>query len=245
MLKSLKLLGMRVDIVTMNETIAYCKKIISSKQFSHIVTVNTEMIMQAQKNKKLAEIINKAYLAIPDGAGVVLAAKYYGHSIYERVTGFDLAKKLFTQAIKEKYRLFFLGATKEIIEKAKINVENNFPGILICGCNDGYFIPKDNEKIIEKINQVTPDILLVGLGVPKQEFWISNNADKLKISLAIGVGGTFDILAKTAKRAPLWMQNIHLEWFYRLIKEPYRFKRVLTLPKFVLAILKNKKNGDN
>uniref|UniRef100_UPI002FD95B9A WecB/TagA/CpsF family glycosyltransferase n=1 Tax=Anaerospora hongkongensis TaxID=244830 RepID=UPI002FD95B9A len=177
-------------------------------------------------------------LVVPDGAGVVWAARYQGNEVRERVAGFDLTQRLLAEAAIKGYRVYFFGAGPGIAEQAKQTAEARYPGIHIVKTRDGYFTEADEAEIIEDIVSMQPHILLAALGVPKQEKWLMRNLNKLQVPVAIGVGGTLD---GTVKRAPLWMQQANLEWLYRLLKQPQRAIRMLALPRFVLKVIMDKK----
>lgn len=201
---------------------------------STIIAINPEKLMTARKNLELKKLLNSSTYKIADGVGVVIASKIKRGNIRSRVTGIDCMDMLCQLSNDKGYKIFMYGAKEEIISKAKLNLENKYPNIKIVGYINGY--EKNNDLIIKKINEARPDILFVALGSPKQEFWIKENMEKLDVNIFQGVGGSFDVLSENIKRAPKWMQNIGLEWFYRLIKEPSRIGRQLKLFKFLILI---------
>ncbi len=210
----------------------------NSKNSFMVVTPNAEIVVRAQNDQELARILNNADLAIPDGAGIVIASRILsGVSFSERVAGFDLMKNLFSIAVKKKYSIFLLGGKPGIASKACKNITKEYQGINICGFHHGYLNQKQQKKVIKKINKEKPDILFVGMGVPLQEKFLDKYIDILDIKVGMTVGGSFDILAGKAKRAPLWMQKACLEWLYRLFKEPSRIGRTLALPRFVYLVI--------
>lgn len=212
----------------------------------HVVTANAEIIMLAEKDRELAAIIRRASLVTGDGAGVVWASRLLGDPLPERVTGIDLAEALFARcsaggAAGAGFRFFFLGARPGVAEQAARAVQSRFPGVCVAGWGHGYFASGSAEErdILSRINQVRPDILLVAMGAPRQEKWIARHlagAD-LDVGVAIGVGGSFDVWAGVARRAPGWVRSLSLEWAYRLAREPARLKRAGALPRFMLAVL--------
>lgn len=208
---------------------------IKDGQGHFIVTANPEIVMLSKNDAEFRQILQKADIVTADGIGLIIAAKIMGKSVPQRVTGIDLINKLFKLSQEKGYRIFFLGAKEGIAEKAKIEVEKTFPGVQIVGHQHGFFT--DHEKILENINDTKPDILLVALGMGRQEKWIWNNLEGLNCSVSIGVGGSFDILSGELQRAPKWMQKYGIEWLYRLIQEPSRFMRMMVLPKFLLIVL--------
>jgi len=234
-------LNVMIDVVTMKEAVARVEQFIKLGRPHLVVTPNAEMIMMANADNSFAQIINNADLVVPDGAGVVWAARYNGDRMPERVAGYDLVQNLLVAAARQKYRIYMLGGAPGIVDKAKQVAEKRYPGVQIVGTRHGFFSKSDEAEIIGNIKACRPDILLVALGVPRQEKWITEYSKQLQVPVAIGVGGTFDVMAGTVQRAPLWMQNANLEWLYRLMSEPKRAIRMLALPRFVMKVLTNKK----
>ena len=241
MQSAVSVLGIPIAPLTMEESVSVIDGLIKNKKPSLIATANAEMVMMAQQDDVLADILRSAALVVPDGAGVVWAARQLGRPVPERVAGYDLAQKLLTISGRKGYRLYFLGAAPGIAAKAKLYAEQNYPGVAIVGVRDGYFQPADEDAVIAEITEFRPDILLVALGVPRQEKWLANNLDRLQVPVVMGVGGTFDVMAGIVTRAPAWMQQSGLEWLYRLLKQPQRALRMLALPRFVLKVLLTKK----
>lgn len=235
-------LDVMIDVVTMKEAVDAVKQFILQKRSHLVVTPNAEIVMMAQKDKHLTHIINNADLVVPDGAGVVWAARYQGDHLPERVAGYDLVQHLFVEAINERYTIYMFGGAPGIAQKAKRAAEIRYPGLRILGTRNGFFTKNDEPEIIKNIRACQPDILLVALGVPRQEKWLAENMQQLEVPVAIGVGGTFDVMAGIVRRAPLWMQQAKLEWLFRLLSEPKRAIRMLALPRFVLKVIINKKN---
>lgn len=203
---------------------------------SFIVAINPEKIMKAQEDHSLREVLNKADYQIPDGIGVIIASRLKGGKIRQRVTGIDMMLKLCETSAQHGKRIFLYGAKPGVALIAKQNLEKKYPGIQICGCLDGYV--KDEHLIVKTINDAAPDIIFVALGSPVQEYWIINHMDKLAPKIFQGVGGSFDVISGKIKRAPIFFQKLGLEWLYRLFKEPWRWKRQLILPKFLIKTLK-------
>lgn len=230
-------LGVPVDSLTMAEAVNCCEKLLSRGCRHFVATANAEMIMMAQQDKELANILANADLVVPDGAGVVWAARYQGHPMPERVAGYDLVQELLALSAQKGYKIYMLGGAPGIAAQARVNAEKQYPGLQVAGVCDGYFTDVDEVNIIKQIRSVCPDILLVALGVPKQEKWIMRHRENLDVPLSIGVGGTFDVMAGTVNRAPLWMQRSNLEWLYRLASQPGRALRMLALPRFVLRVM--------
>lgn len=202
-----------------------------------VVTLNAEMLYRAQTDKTLKDLLNQADLVVPDGYGVVWAGRQLGCPLPERVTGIDLMQALARRAAREKWRVYLLGAAPGVANAAATNLELKYPGLCVVGTQHGYFGPDEVETVIRKIRAVYPDLLFVALGSPKQEFFIWAHRQELGALVAIGVGGSFDVLSGRLRRAPLFFQRLHLEWFYRFIQEPYRWRRLIVLPRFVLMVM--------
>ncbi|MDR1160095.1 MAG: WecB/TagA/CpsF family glycosyltransferase [Syntrophomonadaceae bacterium] len=232
------ILGCCIDKVTMEQALETIEKLVQNKQPAPIVTLNAEIIYRAYKDQNLRRVINQAALITPDGIGAVWAGKILGHPFPERVAGIDLFYSICKRAVEKKWRIFLLGASPGIAEMAAEKMRADFAGVNICGVQDGYFKTETIPYIIEQINNSRPDILAVGLGSPKQEYWISKYKDQINVSVFIGLGGSFDVIAGIKKRAPGWIIRLNLEWLYRLIKEPSRFKRQLALPLFAWTVFK-------
>jgi len=201
---------------------------------AYVCTPNAEIMMDAQKDAQLMEILNGADLVVPDGAGVVLAARLLGFGKILRTPGFDLTVKFLSEPDKYPFSFYLLGGKPGVAEKAAENIRNANPNTRIAGCRNGYFGEEDEAAIINDINGSGADVLYVALGAPKAEKWIYKNRGKLKTAVCMGIGGTIDTLAGLTKRAPPFFRNHGLEWFYRLMREPWRAKRMLKLPQYIL-----------
>lgn len=218
-----------VNAVSMEQSLNVIKDRINNHEKIHIITINAEMIMLSKENQEFNKILNEAELLIPDGSGVVWALRKQGVKV-KKLPGIELSQNCISQLNKNVY---LLGASPEVIKSAYENLKEKYPSARIVGYHDGYFKQEQESQIIDEINSLNTDILLVGLGVPRQEKWIRDNMSKLNASVFIGVGGSFDVFSGKIKRAPKIMINLHLEWLYRLYKEPWRWRRMLALPKFV------------
>lgn len=234
------ILGAYVDIVNAGQALQKIKQLSKNGEPSHIITLNAEIVYQAQENPDLLNIINAADLVTPDGIGIVWAGRKLGYPFQQRVTGIDLLYLLCAEAVKENWKIYLLGAAPGVAEEAGRKLCSTYQGLQICGCHDGYFSDQDADEVIAGIQSKKPDILFVALGAPKQEFWIKQHKQALNVPVSIGVGGSFDVVAGIKERAPEWMIKANLEWLYRLLKEPSRFQRQLALPKFAWLVLKRK-----
>lgn len=236
MRECVKILGVDVDNVAMDEAVSRVVGFLLEDGNHIICTPNAEIMMTSYKDRELSSILNNANMVVADGAGVVLASKILGNPLKERVAGYDLVQRILNIKWDRKIRIFLLGGgplvAKEAIEKSK-----GLEGVEFVGYNDGYFKQDEESGIIDRINKLNVDVLLVGLGAPKQEKWIYKNKDRLNVRVSIGVGGSFDVMAGKVKRAPKFFQEHSLEWLYRLYKEPKRFIRMLSLPKFILLVV--------
>lgn len=238
------ILGARVDLVNTRESLERIRSFIVNQQSAHVITLNAEIVYQAQNDPELLKIINGADLVTPDGIGIVWAGRRLGYPFEERVSGIDLLYLICEQAARENWKIYLLGAAPGIADEAVCQLAQKYPGINICGTHNGYFPAEQQQALIEEIKGLQPDVLFVALGAPGQEYWINKFRHVLAVPVAIGVGGSFDVIAGIKSRAPEWMIKANLEWLYRLLKEPSRFKRQLALPKFVLLILRRSLNNN-
>ena len=234
--KKVTILGVPVDVITMGEAVARIDGFIEKRTPVLVATANAEMLMRATHDGALRRILQGAAMVTPDGAGTVWAAHHLGYAMPERVAGYDMVQELMREAPAKRRRIFFFGSAPGVADKAKKKAEQLYPGIEIVGTRNGFFTAADEPAIIEEIKAAHPDILLAALGVPKQEKWLAKHLGELGVPVAIGVGGTFDVMAGVMKRAPRWMQRAKLEWLFRGMIQPKRAGRLLALPRFVLKV---------
>ena len=234
--KKVTILGVPVDVITMGEAVARIDGFIEKRTPVLVATANAEMLMRATHDGALRRILQGAAMVTPDGAGTVWAAHHLGQAMPERVAGYDMVQELMREAPAKHRRIFFFGSAPGVADKAKKKAEQLYPGIEIVGTRNGFFTAADEPAIIEEIKAAHPDILLAALGVPKQEKWLAKHLGELGVPVAIGVGGTFDVMAGVMKRAPHWMQRAKLEWLFRGMMQPQRAGRLLALPRFVLKV---------
>ncbi|MBO4852557.1 MAG: WecB/TagA/CpsF family glycosyltransferase [Schwartzia sp.] len=225
----------------MREAVEQAERWMDQRRGALIATANAEMIMNATRDEELFEILRSADLVVPDGAGTVWAAHHLGYEMPERVAGYDLSQELLRRAPQKNRRVFFFGSAPGVAEKAKQKAEELYPGISVVGVRNGYFSSEEEPEIIREIREARPDLLLVALGVPKQEKWLNKHKEELDVPVSIGVGGTLDVMAGTMRRAPVWMQKAKLEWLFRGLLQPKRAGRLLALPKFVFRVHASKK----
>jgi N-acetylglucosaminyldiphosphoundecaprenol N-acetyl-beta-D-mannosaminyltransferase len=238
--KRIQLLDVPVDCVTMNEAVDCAESMIRSQHPRTILAVNPEKVIRAHQDEKLLNLLRSADLLIPDGIGVVIAARILGLGRPERVPGSELMPKLCERAASKGYTVFLFGASEEVNRQAVTILQDRYPGIRIVGSHHGYATDKEMPIVIADINDCQPDLLFVALGSPHQELWMARYVPLLKVKVCQGVGGTFDVIAGRVKRAPLMFRAIHLEWFYRLLSQPSRIFRQTALLLFAYHILKNK-----
>lgn len=206
---------------------------------SHVITLNSEMVMQAKSTPELATVIHQADLIVPDGAGVVLYFKLYGKSV-ARYPGIELAEKLLQAAAiaKPALSVYFYGGAPDVTTVAAHQWQKQLPDLNLVGVRHGYQSPEEQEEMLTELVDLQPKIIFVGLGVPRQEYWIARHRHLCPQSIWVGVGGSFDVWAGKKNRAPQWLRDNHLEWVYRLYQEPWRWRRMLALPQFAcLALL--------
>ena len=253
----IKLFQVGIDQVDNQKTIQKIEEFIISKKPHQIVTPDTLAVLRARKDPEYHAILKSADLVTPDGAGILWAATTLNYPLPERVTGIDIIHNICRLAAKKGYSLYLLGSYPGVASEAALNLTKKYPGIKIAGTHHGYFSCEDSqncedvkngnsvrnkkeEEIISEIKENKPDILLVGMGMPKQEKWINKNLEKLDVPVCIGVGGSFDVLSGRIPRAPLWMQRHGMEWIYRSIKQPNRAFRVLALFYFIWLVIVGK-----
>lgn len=224
-------LGIDVCSVNMEQVLEEIDGIIKNRRPSFVVAINPEKIMKAQRDEGLVRLLNSADIQIPDGVGVLIASKLRRGTIKSRVTGIELMESICSRAPEKGYKIFMLGAKPGVAEGAAGILRTRYQGINIVGIRDGYF--KDEDEVVEEIKSSGADVLFVAMGSPKQENWITRNMERMGVPLCMGVGGSYDVICGNIRRAPAWMCRMGLEWLYRLIKEPWRYKRMMVLPVFL------------
>jgi N-acetylglucosaminyldiphosphoundecaprenol N-acetyl-beta-D-mannosaminyltransferase len=236
-LTRLRILGVRTDAATYEDTLACAAAILEREAAAQIVTINPEMLLKARRDPDLARAIESADLVVPDGVGLLLASRLQGHPLPERVTGVDLVPRLCALCAQRGWSVYFLGAAPGVAEACAQALASRFPGLRVAGCYAGSPAPEEEPEILARLRAAQPDLLLVAYGVPAEEKWIARNLSRLPVRLAIGVGGAFDFISGRVPRAPLWMQRWGLEWLYRLYRQPWRWRRMLALPVFLALVL--------
>ncbi|MGA9362890.1 MAG: WecB/TagA/CpsF family glycosyltransferase [Bacteroidota bacterium] len=243
--QSVDVLGVRVDDVTLSEALPLLEAMVLDGKAHQVVTVNSEFIMTAQTNPAFREVLNNASLALPDSMGVVWASRLLGHALTERVAGVETVEHLVRIAQRKKMRVFLLGAAPGVAELAAARLRERLPGLVMAGTYSGSPRPEEDLEICSLIEAADPQILLVAYGAPNQDLWIARNLHRFTPPIvAVGVGGTLDYIAGVAVRAPRWVQEVGLEWLHRLIREPHRWRRMLALPRFCLAVFLQRMKKD-
>jgi N-acetylglucosaminyldiphosphoundecaprenol N-acetyl-beta-D-mannosaminyltransferase len=234
--RSIDLLGVRVDDVTLDEAVEICRAALVSGEPHRVFTPNAEFVMAARRDPSFRALLNTGSLNIPDGAGLLLAGRILGTPPREQVAGTDLAERLAGVCAREGFRVFLLGAMPGVAEVAADRLRGRYPGLVIAGTYAGSPDPGADARTRTRIERVGPvDLILVAYGAPKQERWIARNQEALGIPLAIGVGGVFDFWSGRVPRAPRLMRRAGLDWLFRLIVQPWRWRRQLALPRFMVA----------
>ena len=237
-MRAVAVLGVRVDDVTYDETLALCRAFIASGRPHLLATVNTEFVMAARRDPEFRRVLNASALNVPDGVGLLAAARLCRCPLREHVRGTDLVERLAGLAAAEGYRLFLLGGRGGAATAAAEALARRHPGLAIAGWFEGAADPTGDAAAVAAVRAAAPvDIVLVAYGAPWQEKWIARNLGATGASVGIGVGGVFNFLAGRAPRAPAWVRRLELEWLYRLLTEPWRWRRQLALPRFVLVAL--------
>lgn len=226
-MKRINFLGCPMDAASMSETVALIRDRILQQQFTQHVVVNVAKLVNMRKDPELAQSVTECDIINIDGMGVVWGARFFGHSVPERVAGVDLFYELNAMAAQEQLPVFYLGAKAEIVEKTAAAMQASHPELMIAGYHHGYF-GDDEQAVVEQIRQSGAKLLFVAITSPKKENFINRWQEQLGVLFVMGVGGTFDVVAGHVSRAPLWMQRAGLEWLYRVWQEPKRmWKRYL------------------
>jgi N-acetylglucosaminyldiphosphoundecaprenol N-acetyl-beta-D-mannosaminyltransferase len=225
--------GINIDNLNFEEALQKVKNFFSQNGQFLIVTPNPEMIVACQKDDQFKKIINSADLRLPDGVSMLVISRLLGCPLKERITGIDFLYKLCELAKDTGWRIFLLGSTDGVVKNAKENLEKSYPGMKIVGVHHGFFAKNEEKEIVTQIKDLKVDILFAGLGARKQEEFLAGNMKDLGIKVGMGVGGSFDVISGKKKRAPKWVQKLYIEWLYRLVTEPKRWKRQLALLKFL------------
>ena len=237
---SIEVLGVRLDDASYDDLLARVDNYIASARPHQIITLNPEMLVAANDDPAFRQILNTADLNVADGIGLIVAARWLGHPLRERITGSDGIHRLSAHCARRGYRPFFLGAAPGVAEIVAERLAAANPGLQVAGAYAGSPRIEDEEQVIAQVRAVAPDLLFVAYGVPAEEQWIARNRDRLDVPVMIGVGGAFDFVAGVSVRAPAWIRRLGLEWLHRLVREPWRWRRQLALPRFVVLVIRQR-----
>lgn len=244
--RRVKFLNTYVDALTMDETLKKIQKYIDSKACVQHVVINAGKVNLMQENEELTRIINECPLINADGQSIVWGSKILGNQLPERVAGIDIFTELVKISAQKGYRPYFFGAKEDVVTEVVKKFKEEYPDLKVAGYRNGYFKDEESKSIAEDIRKSGADILFVAFSSPMKEFWIKENMATMQVPFAMGVGGSFDVIAGKTRRAPKWMQKSGLEWFYRFIQEPRRmFKRyIIGNLKFCTLVGNAKIRGD-
>jgi N-acetylglucosaminyldiphosphoundecaprenol N-acetyl-beta-D-mannosaminyltransferase len=236
-ISAVSILDVPVHTVTIERALEQVELYMSDSRLHQIATVNPEFIMKAQEDESFQKVLQSSDLCLPDGIGLLLASRWLRQPLPERVAGSDFVYKLAALSAEKGWRLFLLGAEEGIAREAASVLKEKFQGLAIAGTYSGSPDVSENEAIVHQINASQADILYVAFGAPRQDKWIDRNRESLEtVRVAMGVGGSLDFITGQTVRAPLWIQRLGLEWLHRLIQEPWRWRRMMALPRFAAKV---------
>jgi N-acetylglucosaminyldiphosphoundecaprenol N-acetyl-beta-D-mannosaminyltransferase len=237
---ALRILGIPIHDVTLEEALDWIAAWMAEGGAHQIATVNPEFVMAARRAPAVRAVLENADLCLPDGVGITLAARYLGRPLRERVAGVDLVEKLSVRAVGEGWRLFLLGAAPGVAERAAAILCSRNPGLIVAGTYAGSPRVDEEDEIISRVREAEADVLLVAYGAPAQDLWLARNLARTGARVGAGVGGALDYIAGVVPRAPRWMRRVGLEWLYRLIRQPWRWRRQRVLPLYALLVLRER-----
>lgn len=239
----IRILGVRVDEYDMQQSLDLIGAFVAqgsakgAEEQKQVVTINPEGIWLAQADPDLKHIIDQAALVTPDGNGVLWAARQLGMPLKERVAGIELLEQICRRGAAEGWRIYLLGAKPGVAQAAADRLQEKYPGLQVAGCDNGYFRDRE-EQAISGVREAKADVLFAALGMPYQEHWLYDHRHELGCKVAVGVGGSFDVLAGLVRRAPVLWQRLKLEWLWRLLSDPKRWRRYLVIPRYMRAVKK-------
>ncbi|MBN1337345.1 MAG: WecB/TagA/CpsF family glycosyltransferase [Deltaproteobacteria bacterium] len=233
-LPSIEILGIRIHVVDQAATLDRIAGFIEEGQPHHVVTVNPEFVEAARTDAAFRQVLERADLCVADGVGLLMASRWQGRPLPERVTGTDSVVRIAERSAHAGWRLFFLGAAPGVAERAAGRLQARFPGMVVAGTHPGSPDPEEEDEIVQRVRNARPDILFVAWGAPRQDLWIARHLDRLGVPACMGVGGAFDFHAGIVRRAPLLVQRAGMEWLFRLGLQPQRWRRMLALPRFAV-----------
>ncbi len=222
--------GIEFDDLSIREAVERALWLMEEARSVIAVTPNAEIVLRAQSDRELRSVIRSAELVLADGTGVLHASRIQGKPLRHRVPGIDFCSALLARMAELGQRVFLLGGVEGVAAEAGERLAARYPGLVIAGTHNGYFNAEESYELIEQINAAAPDLLIVCLGSPKQELWMKRCQERLLVGMMIGLGGTLDVYSGRVERAPERLRRMGLEWLYRLVKEPRRFRRMIRLP---------------
>jgi len=221
----------------MAETLAWIEAAVAERTPRQVCTANPEFVMLAQRDAAFRAVLQRADLVLPDGVGLLWAARRLGAGLPVRVAGSDLIDRLAERGAARGWRIFYLGAAEGVAARAAQVLQARWPGLVVAGTYAGSPRPADEDALVARVRAAAPDILLVAYGAPRQDLWIARNRERLGVPVSVGVGGSFDFVAGVARRAPVWLQRLGLEWLHRLWRQPWRARRIFNaVVAFPLAV---------
>ncbi|MGQ9803032.1 MAG: WecB/TagA/CpsF family glycosyltransferase [Anaerolineae bacterium] len=237
---ALRILGIPIHDVTLEEAVEQAAAWVKEGGAHQMATVNPEFVMAARRDRAFRAVLERVDLCLPDGVGITLAARYLGRPLRERVAGVDLVEALAARAARDGWRVFLLGAAPGVADRAASILAFRYSGLTVAGTYAGSPRREEEDDIVRRVRAAQADILLVAYGAPAQDLWLARNLARTGAKVGVGVGGAFDYIAGVVPRAPRWMRRVGLEWLYRLIHQPWRWRRQRVLPLYVLLVLLSK-----
>ena len=236
---TIDILGCRLDPIDADEATDRIIDFARQNAGAQIVTLGTEMVVYAQRDERFRNVVNACALSLCDTVGLLAVARRAGATLRERVTGVDLIDHLCKRAAAEGIKAYFFGGAEGVAADAAAILEVRYPGLTVAGIRSGFFTPEESRAIVDEIRVSGAQLLFVGLGSPRQEFWLSENLKATGCGVGIGIGGSFDVISGRVERAPYLWRRLGVEWLYRLIREPQRWRRQLALPQFVWLVARS------
>jgi N-acetylglucosaminyldiphosphoundecaprenol N-acetyl-beta-D-mannosaminyltransferase len=233
---ALQILGCKLDPIDTGAAVEAIAAFARERRAAQVVTLGTEMVVYAQRDAAYRGIVNRCALSLCDTVGLLAVARARGATLRERVTGVELVEHLCERAVREGFSVFLFGGAPGVAQAAAAELQRRYPGLTVAGSRDGYFAPEESAAIAAQIRASGAHLLFAGIGFPKQEFWLAQYLQQTGCGAGIGVGGSFDVIGGKLERAPESWRRLNLEWLYRLVREPRRWKRQLALPYFVLLV---------
>ncbi len=233
-------LGVPVHSLSLSEAVERLSDAVARREPATVISLNGALLRRALRDPRVAATVRGATLVIPDGVGVLVAARILGAPLRRRLAGVDLAETLCARAAARGWRLFLLGAAPGVADAAADRLSARYPGLQVVGAAHGFYPAGEEPRLLRRIRESAADVLLVAFGAPRQELWLAQHGAGLGVPVMMGVGGTLDVLAGRARRAPRWVQTVGLEWFYRLAREPWRWSVVRTIPPLFLIALRER-----